>query len=391
MTTSVQTAGQASPTIQPSQLQQQQTPAAASTVDDDQKQEQPPTQEKHLPPDTNAIATISNKLPPPAADITSLSATSSDPDAPSDSVSYDDQYEGHREVKQLLESCRLLQYLDTFLNEGFDSLRSVMEVTEDDMIAMKVKRGHRRLIQREIATAKGIPRHQPLVITTISRTGSAKQRSNSSDMVSDTLPTSTTPSSSTSVKGKQPTTQQQRAAAFNHNISTEAKPVGLPNQAASGSSNDDDEEDEEDMYEDSASSRSHSGNSKMMMMPPKRRYRRHPKPDKNAPVKPPSAYIMFSNSARTQLKDQNLSFAELAKVVGDKWKNLSMAEKQAYEHAAAEAKNEYLISLEHYRKTPEYKKYQIYLRDFRNKQDAANRLAANSIRKRSKAIASPSR
>lgn len=214
-------------------------------------------------------------------------------------------------------------------------------------------------------------------------------------MVSEGLRTSTpptsTPPSSASVKGKQPTMQQQRAAAFNHNISTEAKPVGLPNQAASGSSNDDDEEDEDDLYEDSTSSRSHSGTSKMMMMPPKRRYRRHPKPDKNAPIKPPSAYIMFSNSARAQLKDQNLSFAELAKVVGDKWKNLSMAEKQAYEHAAAEAKNEYLISLELYRKTPEYKKYQIYLKDFRSKQDAANRLAANSIRKRSKTIASPSR
>jgi hypothetical protein len=31
------------------------------------------------------------------------------------------------------------------------------------MIVMNIKRGHRRLIQREIATAKGIPRDQPLV------------------------------------------------------------------------------------------------------------------------------------------------------------------------------------------------------------------------------------
>lgn len=30
----------------------------------------------------------------------------------------------------------------------------------------------------------------------------------------------------------------------------------------------------------------------------KRKYRRHPKPDENAPERPPSAYVLFSNSKR---------------------------------------------------------------------------------------------
>lgn len=87
---------------------------------------------------------------------------------------------------------------------------------------------------------------------------------------------------------------------------------------------------------------------------PKRKYRRHPKRDKNAPVKPPSAYIMFSNHARAQMKDQNMSFADMAKSVGDQWKNLSQEEKQKYERTAMQAKDEYLVELEQYRKTPEY-------------------------------------
>lgn len=116
---------------------------------------------------------------------------------------------------------------------------------------------------------------------------------------------------------------------------------------------------------------------------PKRKYRRHAKPDRNAPIKPPSAYIMFSNDSRAKLKDQNLSFAELAKVVGEQWKNLSYYEKQAYERKAMRAKDEYLAALERYRETDEYKRYQQYLKEFKAKQESANRLI-DRARKRAK-------
>lgn len=84
-------------------------------------------------------------------------------------VPYNENDLGHQEVKDLLDKCKLSQYLSVFINEGFDSLKSVSEkqmgqrpslslklkfpeklceVSEDDMIVMNVKRGHRRVRHR---------------------------------------------------------------------------------------------------------------------------------------------------------------------------------------------------------------------------------------------------
>jgi hypothetical protein len=105
----------------------------------------------------------------------------------------------------------------------------------------------------------------------------------------------------------------------------------------------------------SFSSNDEEDNDDDVNMPPKRKYRRHPKPDKNAPIKPPSAYIMFSNDARARLKDHNMTFVEIAKLVGDQWKNLSMHQKQQYERTAMRAKDDYIDALNTYRQTDEYK------------------------------------
>ena len=40
-------------------------------------------------------------------------------------TSFNERDTGHREVKQVLERCKLLQYLDIFIAEGFDCLKSV--------------------------------------------------------------------------------------------------------------------------------------------------------------------------------------------------------------------------------------------------------------------------
>jgi hypothetical protein len=87
----------------------------------------------------------------------------------------------------------------------------------------------------------------------------------------------------------------------------------------------------------------------------KRKYRRHAKADKNAPVKPPSAYVMFSNQVRSELKNYNMSFTDLAKIVGDRWKSISPDEKEIYERTATKAKEEYLEALAKYEKTDEHK------------------------------------
>ncbi len=99
----------------------------------------------------------------------------------------------------------------------------------------------------------------------------------------------------------------------------------------------------------------------------KRKYRRHPKADENAPVRAPSAYVVFSNKIREDVRSQNMSFTEIAKLVGDKWQKLSPAEKEPYEAQATAAKERYNAELAEYRKTDAYRDYLRYLADFKAK------------------------
>lgn len=99
----------------------------------------------------------------------------------------------------------------------------------------------------------------------------------------------------------------------------------------------------------------------------KRKYRRHPKLDENAPEKPPSAYVLFSNKIREEVKNDNLSFTEIAKLVGDRWQKLDPTQKEPFESHAASLKEQYNIKLSAYRKTDSYKEYSQYLADFKAK------------------------
>jgi hypothetical protein len=99
----------------------------------------------------------------------------------------------------------------------------------------------------------------------------------------------------------------------------------------------------------------------------KRKYRRHPKADENAPERPPSAYVLFSNKMREELKGRNLSFTEIAKLVGENWQSLTAAEKEPFESQAQAIKDKYLSDLSEYKKTPEYRKYMSYLQEFKAK------------------------
>ncbi|KAM0223656.1 hypothetical protein ACHAPA_012111 [Fusarium lateritium] len=100
----------------------------------------------------------------------------------------------------------------------------------------------------------------------------------------------------------------------------------------------------------------------------KRKYRRHPKPDENAPERPPSAYVLFSNKMREDLRSQNLTFTEIAKLVGENWQNLNASEKEAYESQANADKEKYHRDLMEYKKTPDYRQYVQYLHEFKEKQ-----------------------
>lgn len=71
---------------------------------------------------------------------------------------------------------------------------------------------------------------------------------------------------------------------------------------------------------------------------------------------------------REDLKGQNLTFTEIAKLVGENWQNLNRAEKEPFERQAHEAKERYNRDLSDYKKTAEYKKYCDYLHEFRKRQ-----------------------
>ncbi|KAK6334149.1 hypothetical protein TWF696_002651 [Orbilia brochopaga] len=102
----------------------------------------------------------------------------------------------------------------------------------------------------------------------------------------------------------------------------------------------------------------------------KRKYRRHPKPDEHAPEKPPSAYVMFANHIREELKGQTLSFTEIARLVGERWKALEPEQKDDYENQAMTLKERYNQELAVYKKTEEYKAYLKYLDEFKSKEAA---------------------
>ncbi|RMZ89107.1 hypothetical protein DV736_g3668, partial [Chaetothyriales sp. CBS 134916] len=99
----------------------------------------------------------------------------------------------------------------------------------------------------------------------------------------------------------------------------------------------------------------------------KRKYRRHPKPDEHAPERPPSAYVIFSNKVREEVKDQALSFTQIAKLVGERWQKLDAADKEPYEAQANAAKERYSIQFSTYKKTDAYKEYGQYLAEFKAK------------------------
>lgn len=67
------------------------------------------------------------------------------------------------------------------------------------------------------------------------------------------------------------------------------------------------------------------------------------------------------------MKDQSLSFTQIAKLVGDRWQKLDASEKEPYEAQANSAKEKYNIQLSAYKKTDAYKDYLTYLADFKAK------------------------
>lgn len=210
------------------------------------------------------------------------------------------------ELGNIFAELGISHYLQEFLEQGFDTWETILDITESDFDALGVKLGHRRKLQRRIANSRGLSSDCALASPRITP---------SEDRVEDS-----------------------KAAG----AKAEAKELNGNGTAGSGGP--------------------HGA---------KRKYRRHPKPDENAPERPPSAYVIFSNKMREELKGRNLSFTEIAKLVGENWQNLSPGEKEPYEQQAFSAKERYNGELAEYKKTDQYKEYSQYLIDFRSKHSSS--------------------
>lgn len=202
------------------------------------------------------------------------------------------------ELGEIFAELGISHYLNDFVEQGFDTWDTILDITESDFDALGVKLGHRRKLQRRIANSRGL---------------SADRALNSS---ARNTPTDDRNLEEQKLTGTKP----------------DAKETGAGSQGA------------------------------------KRKYRRHPKPDENAPERPPSAYVIFSNKMREELKGRNLSFTEIAKLVGENWQSLSPSEKEPYEQQAFADKERYNSQLGEYKKTPQYKEYAHYLAEFKARQ-----------------------
>ncbi|KAM0690309.1 hypothetical protein Q7P36_009076 [Cladosporium allicinum] len=209
---------------------------------------------------------------------------------------------------ETLNRLGLSQYHDSLVQEAFDSWDILADITEEDLDAIGVKLGHRRILQRAIAEYR-------------------KEGAQTAPVV------------------ELPTEPKHRAAKSDGSISIPITTEPLPVS---------------------------NGASRAQPTGSKRKYRRHPKPDDNAPDRPPSAYVLFSNQVREHLKGKDLSFTEIAKTVGERWQVLAPDEKATYESRSQAMKDHYYAQLAEYKKTQEYSQYQDYLADFKAKHEHGN-------------------
>lgn len=81
---------------------------------------------------------------------------------------------------------------------------------------------------------------------------------------------------------------------------------------------------------------------------------------------------------RESSKDQQLSFTEIAKLVGERWQVLPTEAREAYQGQANARKEKYYAELAEYKASPEYDTYQKYLEEFKAKHTAPDDGSLNS-------------
>ena len=60
------------------------------------------------------------------------------------------------ELADIFAELGISHYLHDFLEQGFDTWETILDITESDFDALGVKLGHRRKLQRKIANSRGL-------------------------------------------------------------------------------------------------------------------------------------------------------------------------------------------------------------------------------------------
>lgn len=80
----------------------------------------------------------------------------------------------------------------------------------------------------------------------------------------------------------------------------------------------------------------------------------------------------FADQLRTNPQVSQLTFVHIAREVGRRWQELPPEQKRVWESNAARAMQEYESQMDEYKKTDDWRKYQVYLNDFKAQQSQAS-------------------
>lgn len=84
-----------------------------------------------------------------------------------------------------------------------------------------------------------------------------------------------------------------------------------------------------------------------------RKSKKSKKPDDGRPKRAATAYMIWFNEAREDIKSDNpgISFVDIAKKGGELWKKMSTSEKSKYEEKAAKSKEEYIEAMKEFKES----------------------------------------
>ncbi|KAL5239533.1 hypothetical protein ACI65C_006943 [Semiaphis heraclei] len=84
-----------------------------------------------------------------------------------------------------------------------------------------------------------------------------------------------------------------------------------------------------------------------------RKSKKSKKPDDGRPKRAATAYMIWFNEAREEIKSDNpgISFVDIAKKGGELWKKMSNSEKSKYEEKAAKSKEEYIEAMKEFKES----------------------------------------